>query len=367
MGKLIDNTLESIKRKRQRILDGGLDCIPSPFERFSDDFVGIEQSTYYVVTSLTKGSKTQFTSYVFIYRPILYAYYHPEKNLKVKVLYFPLEETPERITQRFMSYVYYMRTGKRKSPKELRSTQTALDQEVIDFFELPENKRLLEFYESCIQFYDSTNPTGIYKDCRQYAEEHGTTHYLKIKKKDEFGVEQDAEVFESYVPDDPDEYKLIIIDTINLIDTERGMDKRQSINKLSEYLAKYLRNRYGFSPVVIQQQSADSENNEAFKLGRIRPTTYALGDSKYTSHDANVVLGLFAPFRFGLTDCFDYDIKKLRDNIRFCEVLTNRDGDLGGMIPLFFDGAVCDFRELPPPTDTQALDNIYRYLHSIRQ
>ena len=136
---------------------------------------------------------------------------------------------------------------------------------------------------------------------------------------------------------------------------------------MSEYLAKYLRNRYGFSPVVIQQQSADSENNEAFKLGRIRPTTYALGDSKYTSHDANVVLGLFAPFRFGLTDCFDYDIKKLRDNIRFCEVLTNRDGELGGMIPLFFDGAVCDFRELPPPTDTQALDNIYRYLHSIRQ
>lgn len=367
MGKLIDNTLESIKRKRQRILDGGLNCIPSPFRRFSNDFVGIEQSTFYVVTSMTKGAKTQFTSYVFIYHPILYAYYHPEKNLKVKILYFPLEETPERITQRFMSYVYYMRTGKRKSPRELRSTQTALDQEVIDFFELPENKKLLEFYESCIQFYDSTNPTGIYKDCRQYAEEHGTTHYLKIKKKDEFGVEQDAEVFESYEPEDPDEYKLIVIDTINLIDTERGMDKRQSINKLSEYLAKYLRNRYGFSPVVIQQQSADSENNEAFKLGRIRPTTYALGDSKYTSHDANVVLGLFAPFRFGLTDCFDYDIKKLRDNIRFCEVLTNRDGELGGMIPLFFDGAVCDFRELPPPTDTQALDNIYRYLHSIRQ
>ena len=53
-----------------------------------------------------------------------------------------------------------------------------------------------------------------------------------------------------------------------------------------------------------------------------------------------------------------YRIKSLYDN---------KLGELGGMIPLFFDGAVCDFRELPPPTDTQALDNIYRYLQSIRQ
>lgn len=367
MGKLIDNTLKSIKKNRQRILDGYLNCIPSPFRRFSNDFVGIEQSTYYTVTSMTKGGKTQFTSYLFMYWPILYSFSHPEKNLKIKILYFPLEETPERITQRFMSFVYYMRTGKRKSPRDLRSIKEALDEEVIEFFEHPENKKLLDYFEECIMFFDSTNPTGIYKDCRQYAEEHGTTHYIKIKKKDEFGVEQDAEVFSSYEPDDPDEYKLIIIDTINLIDTERGMDKRESINKLSEYLAKYLRNRYAYSPVVIQQQSAESENNEAFKLGRIRPAVYTLGDSKYPSHDANFVLGIFSPFRFGLTESFDYDIKKLRDNIRFVEVLVNRDGELGGMVALFFDGAVCDFRELPLPTDTVALDKVYKYLESIRQ
>ena len=367
MGKLIDNTLESIKKKRQRILEGGLNCIPSPFRRFSNDFVGIEQSTYYTVTSMTKGAKTQFTSYLFMYWPILYSYNHPEKNLKIKIFYFPLEETPERITQRFMSYVYYIKTGKRKSPRELRSTQTALDEEVIEFFEHPENRAILEYFEKCVIFYESTNPTGVYKDCRKYAEEHGKVNYIKIKRKDEFGVEQEQEIFGNYEPNDPDEYKIVIIDTINLIDTERGMDKRQSINKLSEYLSIYLRNRYGFSPVVIQQQSADSENNDAFKLGRIRPAISALGDSKYTSHDANVVLGLFAPFRFGLTECFDYDIKKFRDNIRFCEVLVNRDGELGGIVPLFFDGAVCDFRELPPANDKNALNNIYKYLETIRQ
>jgi cell surface protein SprA len=59
---------------------------------------------------------------------------------------------------------------------------------------------------------------------------------------------------------------MIIIDTVNLIDTERGLTLKQSIDKLSEYCAKYLRNRYHYSPIVIQQQAFESEGNDAFKL-----------------------------------------------------------------------------------------------------
>ena len=45
----------NLEERRQRILDGQLNCIPSPFQRFSEDFIGIEQSSYYTVTSFTKG------------------------------------------------------------------------------------------------------------------------------------------------------------------------------------------------------------------------------------------------------------------------------------------------------------------------
>lgn len=66
------------------------------------------------------------------------------------------------------------------------------------------------------------NPTGIYKYCKQYAEEHGTVPQEdNPKSKDELGQPQEKEVFESYEQDNPNEYRLIIIDTINLIDTER--------------------------------------------------------------------------------------------------------------------------------------------------
>jgi hypothetical protein len=158
---------------------------------------------------------------------------------------------------------------------------------------------------------------------------------------------------------------MIIIDTMNLIDTERGMTLKQSMDKLSEYLAKYLRNRYHYSPIVIQQQAFESEGNESFKLGRVRPSIYGLGDSKYIARDANVVLGLFSPYRFGITEYFGYDVTILKDHLRFLEVLANRDGEMGGILPLWFDGAVCDFKELPKPEDKVNMQAFYNAAKSL--
>lgn len=55
MNTLRNRVLENLKERRERILNGNLNCIPSPFKRFSNDFIGIEQSCYYTVTSFTKG------------------------------------------------------------------------------------------------------------------------------------------------------------------------------------------------------------------------------------------------------------------------------------------------------------------------
>ena len=88
--------------------------------------------------------------------------------------------------------------------------------------------------------------------------------------------------------------------------------------------------------------------------------------SQAVNNLANVVLGLFSPFRFGLPDYMGYDIKKFKDNIRFLEVIVNRDGEMGGILPLFFDGATCTFKELPLPDDRTILDKWYAYLNKIR-
>ena len=52
---LRERVIANLKERRQRIINGQLNCIPSPFKRFSEDFSGIEQCCYYTITSFTKG------------------------------------------------------------------------------------------------------------------------------------------------------------------------------------------------------------------------------------------------------------------------------------------------------------------------
>jgi hypothetical protein len=365
---LRERVVQNLNKRRQRILEGQLNCIPSPFQRFSNDFIGIEQSCYYTITSFTKGGKSQFTSYTFIYKPLMFCYLS-QADIDLKILYFPLEETPERIMQRFISWLLFdFSKGKiRISPRDLRSTTSAVSKDILEVIESPEIQDILRYFEEHVIFpEESGNPTGIYKYCKSYAEKNGTVYTKPIKYKNEFGILEEKQVFDRYEQNNPNEYRLVIVDTINLIDTEKGMNLKQSMDKLSEYCAKYLRNRYHYSPVIIQQQAFEQEGNEAFKLGRVRPSVAGLGDTKYTSRDSNVVLGLFSPFRFALKDYEGYDISKFKDNIRFLEMIVNRDGEMGGLCPLFFDGAICRFDELPKPNDIDNLNKVYDYLNSIR-
>ena len=57
---LKERVIENLRKRRQNLLEGKINSIPSPFKRFSNDFIGIEQGTYYCITSYTKGGKTQF-------------------------------------------------------------------------------------------------------------------------------------------------------------------------------------------------------------------------------------------------------------------------------------------------------------------
>lgn len=364
MSRLIDRVIERLESRRQKLLNGGINSIPSPFQRFSEDFLGIEQGKYYLVTSSTKGAKTQFTSYVFVYHTLMYAFNHPDK-VRVKIFYYPLEETPEDILERFMSYLLYFKTNgnTRVSPTDLKSSRNSkpVDKCVLDVFETEEYKAIIEFFEENVIFSRSSNPTGMYNECRRYAEEHGKVHTKTQRVKDELtGVTKEIQVFDWYEPDDKDEYRIILWDHVSLASSERGMSLKQTTDKLSEY-AVILRDRYIFSPVFIQQQAFAGESLDAFKENKLRPTLANLSDTKYTSRDANVVLGLFSPFKHELEEYLKYDISVLRDNVRFLEVLVNRGGSPGGIVALYFDGAVNFFKELPLP-DTMELHKVYEFL-----
>lgn len=364
---LKDRVLTYLKARRDKILEGGINSIPSPFERFSSEYIGIEQGKYYCVTASTKVGKTQLASYLFLYNPLFYAYENPDK-IRLKIFYYSLEESATDVMCRFICHLLYRLSGGeiRYSPVDLQSSKNiAFPQEVLDLLKDGEYKEMLDFFERHVEFSPSRNPTGVYMEVLRYMEEHGTIHTKKKKFKDEFGVTREADGFDYYQPNDPDEYVIVLYDHASLIQEERGMDKKRSMDKLSEYFV-ILRNQYNVIPVLIQQQAFENENLEAFKAKRLRPTAQGLSDSKYISRDVNVLLGVFSPFKFELPEYLGYDITALKNNVRFLEVILNRGGNSGGIVALFFDGAVCEFRELPLPND-QRINDIYSYCRNLRK
>lgn len=81
----------------------------------------------------------------------------------------------------------------------------------------------------------------------------------------------------------------------------------------------------------------------------------------------NVLLGIFNPFKHDLPDYKRYNITLLRDNCRFLEVILNRGGSSGGLVALFFDGAICNWHELPRADETAELSKVYSYIQTLGQ
>ena len=94
---LIERVISNIKDRRQRLLDGNINSIPLPFNRFRNELPGIEQGKYILVSGATKSGKSQLTNYLFVYNTIFYAYHNRDK-ITPKIFYYALEETPENIS-----------------------------------------------------------------------------------------------------------------------------------------------------------------------------------------------------------------------------------------------------------------------------
>lgn len=251
---LIQRVLHNAKERRERILEGKVNCIPSPFKTFRYDFPGVELGTYYLVSGGAKASKSKLANFLFLFNTIVYAYNNPDL-VRLKVFYALLEEKAENITGKFICFLLYtLSAGKiRVDIKTFKSVDEGrvLSEDILELLQTLEYQSILHFFEEHVTFIPDRNPTGIYHTLEKYAEANGTIHRKKVEG-------YDREVFDYYEPNDPDEYVMCMVDHIGLISTERGMDLRNSIKKLSEYL-KIVRNKYNYIPVVVQQQNSKKD------------------------------------------------------------------------------------------------------------
>lgn len=359
----------NLRLRKERVLNGLYNCIPFPFPRFRAWVPGIETAKFIVVTANQKIGKSKFCDYLFVYEPLFFILEHPE--MRAKVLYFTLEMSPEEKYNEFLCHLLFRLDGIEVSPTELKSTDRdhPIDEKILELLESDKYQKYIKAFEDMVEYIDDQrNPTGINKYCRDYALAHGHLNFKKGKRKDPITDEIiDADVIDNdnpYTPDDPEERRIIIIDNASNLSLESGLRKMETIDKMSKY-GITLRNQLKFIFVLIQHQAQAQEGIENQKLNKLKPSSDGLADCKTTTRDANMVIGLYSPFKYGLREYEGYDITKFRNHIRFMEVIEDRDYGANGQIcPLYFDGAVSTFNELPRPDDKEGLQRVYNYMES---
>ena len=309
--------------------------------------------------------KSKLADYLFIYEPLFYMMEHPE--LKTKVLYFSLEMSAKEKYNEFLCHLLFRLDKIHVDTRRLRSVDKPCDPHIFELLESERYQRYIQAYEDMVLFDDTVkNPTGINKKCRDYALKHGHMNYITESEVNELTGElenrQKIDPIKPYTQDDEDEYRIIILDNAANLSEEKGCrDKRETIEKMSKY-GITLKKQLNYIFVLIQHQAQSQEGIENIKLDMMQPSSAGLGNNKETSRDLNCMIGLYSPIKFGKKEYQKYDITRLKDHCRFLNIIEDRDYGAGGNIcPLFFDGAVSIFNELPPSNDIESLEKYYKY------
>lgn len=366
-----ENILNNLKLRKQRAENGLYNCIPLSFPRFKMLLPGTEMAKFIVVTASQKIGKSKLSDFMYVYEPLFFMMEHPE--LRVKVQYFTLEISPMEKYNEFLCHLLYRLDGIEIDTKRLKSVDkdNPVDSHIFELLQSDKYRPYIEKFEEMVEYIgDIRNPTGINKKCREYALNNGHLNFKTITVKDELGIESERQVIDEmnpYTPDDLEEYRIVIVDNANNLSSESGLDKMKTIEKLAKY-GITLRDQLKYIFVLIQHQAQSQEGIENQKLNRLKPSSDGLADCKTTTRDANLVIGLYSPFKYGIREYEGYDITKLRNNVRFMEVIEDRDyGANGQVCPLYFDGATSFFSELPRANDKEGMDKVYSFVSARQQ
>lgn len=371
--------LGEIQQNKENHSNGYYNCIPfTGMNRLEKFLPGIEQDTYYIITANSGVGKSKLARYLFIHNPFTYLQENEDADIKLNILYFSLEESKKKIILSEISKYLHHKYNITISIKQLQSRgrYNTIDAETLA--KIAEAEEYVNKFLEHVEIIDNIrNPTGIYKHVRDYA--HTIGRYY-----DKDGVQLTEEEHEQlrtgqgeaykktsfYRKNDEKHYVIVLVDHVSLLEPEDGLSQWQTIGKYSSKYCLYFRDKFGFIPVSIQQQASDKERQEWTKTGqsieeKLEPSLDGLGDNKTTQRDANVIIGVFAPNRYGIMNHNGYAQDMFGDKYRSMSILKDRDGTANISVPLFFNGAVDFFKELPRTDDAEGMAALRRYLQTI--
>jgi hypothetical protein len=362
---LYEETLRKLRDNKSKRLSGEIIAIPWNLPRLNRVLPGIEPEKIIVCTAGPKIGKSQLANFLYVFQPIDYLFEHPECNLDIKIFYFSLEISKEAIMRQAISYRLFSKYGVVISPQKLLSVYTnyILDDKIESLIE--QEKPWFNFLESKIDLQDEIRgATAIFKYVENYFEANGIWTYKNITIDKEIQTVRDR-----YSTNHPNLIVEVISDHLGLLPAEGALDQRETIGRFSSIYSLRLRDKYKACVIHVQQQALMGSQQQFTNSGKsiiekLKPEVGNLANNKEVSRDVNLMLGLFAPNKFGFDSYKDYDLNRLQDNHRELIIMLNRDGISGKNLDLYFQGASGYFSELPRPEDIKESD--YLAIESIR-
>jgi hypothetical protein len=189
----------------------------------------------------------------------------------------------------------------------------------------------------------------------------------------EDGTSHEEDVYSHYELTDPSMQFLMVVDNLNNLAQEMRsgslLTERETINLWTRsYCRLQITKHWNWSIVNVIQQASDSESaayyNGKIIVDKVKPSLSGLGNSKESQRDHFVVIGLFAPDRYGIPiypEKTGYDIEIMRDNFRSMVILKSNISMTNIEIPFYFDGGRCTMKELPALEEIAELKRIYEY------
>lgn len=343
-----------------KYIQDGLDGLYKPLRnaivRNKNLLNGVQKSTYYVIGASSGVGKSSITDWLFLLSPWIY-----EDTSHVKWFYYSFEMSKRDKFLLWLCTYIFIKEGVSIDYNVLAGNNYP-DKPTDDELKLinkytPDLEKLFED----IHFVDDKmNPTGIYIEVRDWLRANGKE--IKEKFIDDNGVE--GEKLIDYIPNNPKQHVIVIIDHVSLLKQEQGKSLKDTIDLLSsEYLIR-LRNKYAVSPVVVQQFTFDAitYQTRAIVSGTtdVEPTQGDFGDSKYPSRDANVVIGLMSPALIKARNYKGYQIsgqRGFRRRLVTVHLLKSR-FSITGAFALYRDSSFPYYTEAPL-IGTPELDKLY--------
>ena len=332
-------SFQKLKQEVQLGIDGRNNGIPMGFDRLNKH-VGIRKSIYTLVGGNTGSGKTSFIDDAYVLNPFDW-YINPAKNItdiKLKIIYRSMERNSTYKLAKWISRKIFVDHGTIIPIGKLLGWTDKMTHDEHDLFLMYEDYANI-MKETITLIGGPENPVGIAKELKEHALANG-----KIEQLDEHN--------KIYIPNNPNEVTLVILDHIGLLKTTKTQPtKKEAIDKMSDEL-RYARDFFGYSPVVVSQFNRSISNIVRLKNGDVEPQLEDFSESSSTQNDADVVLALFDPMRYKVADPSGYDLGALRDEygnkyFRSLRLIKNTFGSDDLRIGMGFLGQVGMFKELP--------------------